>query len=155
MIRNGKLIKFEDLNPERFMVAGDTHGSTPHMQKLFKFADRFGIDTIVQVGDFGFVWPNLKKKKRDAFGNRLYEVIGYPEGDTRLDTLNRLAEDAGVMILFLDGNHEDFDRLDDLGAYPDSESSVQIMDNIIYLPRGFSWVWNDIKFMSSERCDNR
>lgn len=150
MFANGKVLEFSDLNPKRFMVAGDTHGDMEHMEKVFRWCNRFHVDVVLVVGDFGFVWPNTKPgRRRDPMtGRRIHEYVGYPADKTRLDTLDRLAVRADKMVLWLDGNHEDFDRMERLGAYPDSDEPVRIASNVIYLPRGFAWAWNGVSFMT-------
>jgi hypothetical protein len=140
-------MQFRDLNPTKFMVAGDTHGNTRHVQALFKWAHRFGVDTIVQVGDFGFIWPDQQPMRRNK-ARMAYRSVGYDSGNTRLDKINRLAREAGITILWLDGNHEDFDRMAQLGAYPHSEEAVELDTNVIYLPRGFAWSWSGVRFMT-------
>lgn len=141
---------FNDLNPHRFMVAGDTHGDMQHVQKLLKWArqPRHDVDVILQVGDFGFVWQNSKKGRKLPDGSRERVYTGYPKGKTQLDKLSRMLVEQDVTMLFLDGNHEDFDRLAALGAYPEGKHPVEIAPNIIYLPRGFRWNWRGVSFMA-------
>lgn len=128
------------------MVAGDTHGDTSHFQKLFKWAKRFDVDTIVQVGDFGFVYPTSEKRRWS--NGRQVPVGADHDSDRRLHTLNRLASEAGITVYWLDGNHEDFSRMRELGATPSSPEPVQLASNVTYLPRAYVWEWGGVCFMS-------
>ncbi len=95
-------------------VTGDTHGDltrfrTPAMRRL-----RRG-DTLVVLGDFGFVWDGgaAEKKALRWLSRRRYQ------------------------ILFLDGSHENFDRL---AQYPPVEhaggSAWQLGKRLYRLQRG-------------------
>lgn len=110
----------------KILVLGDLHGNLSHLIKAAKMAKRKGADRIVQVGDFGVVWD---------------------KSDTAQNASNVMAQ-FGLELWFLDGNHENFDRLKELGADPDGDVDVEIAPHVHYLPRGFTWVWDDVRFMS-------
>lgn len=82
---------------------------------------------IIQCGDFGF-WPG-------------------PLGKAFLDELNEQCILQNVHIFWLDGNHEWHDVLSYNECY-ESEHPVLIRDHIYYLPRGFIWNCNALRFMS-------
>lgn len=112
----------------RLMMLGDTHGSNQFIHGPLKVARRQKVDAIVQVGDFGFIW-------RDE--------------TNRLDSFQNVRKQFGsIPFFFLDGNHEDHDVLAEMGATPDAEAFVEIAPGLTYLPRGFTWEWDGIQFMS-------
>ena len=102
------------------MITGDTHGDygqfAYNLQKLAKIEEG---SRMFHCGDFGFIW----RGKDEAS----YE-------DNLLDKLN----DIGVHILFVDGNHENFDRL---LHYPEMDlfggKVGVIRENISHLKRGY------------------
>lgn len=110
----------------RLLVAGDTHGNKDHVEYLHECAAMWGVDTIVQVGDFGY-WPHT--------------------GDFFSRYVSRLAQDDGVTWYWLDGNHENFDALEEIGAY-DAGTWFEVDPGVYYLPRGLAWEWDGIRFMS-------
>jgi len=69
-------------------ITGDTHGEYDRMIKIFKNSDISWTadDYLVICGDFGYV-----SKRNEAFLNEM--------------------DDFGATILFIDGNHENFDLL--------------------------------------------
>ena len=95
-------------------VTGDLHGDMERFKskKLKKLKKG---DTLIVCGDFGFVWDGGKKEQKllKWIGKRRYQV------------------------LFVDGTHENFDRLFDyelfeLGGAP----ARHISGNLSYLQRG-------------------
>lgn len=97
----------------RIGVTGDTHGDL-NFKRIFQ-AKRLEYDLLIICGDFGYIWNGSLKEQR------------------QLDYLNKI----GVKVLFVDGNHENFNVLNE---YPVSEmygGKVQIIrDNIVHLMRG-------------------
>lgn len=106
-----------------FLIAGDWHGSWPQADTVIRHAKEKDIDTIFHVGDFG-IWNNDK-----PFLNRIQALIG--EWD--------------IQMYFIDGNHEDFDRLYQKKVLEDGTRYVR--DNIHHIPRGYRWEWKGLKFM--------
>lgn len=110
--------------PDRIVIAGDWHGNARAAAIALDAAVAVGAPVIVQLGDFG-LWP------------------GY-EGARYLTELNTLASDLGVLIAWVDGNHEDFTQL---AATPVSEDGLQWQDShIAHVPRGARWTWHGIRF---------
>lgn len=109
---------------EKFVLAGDWHGSYGQAERVIQYAKRHAIPAIVQVGDFG-IWNNDQK-----FLNKLqYDMEKY-----------------GKVLYFIDGNHENFPRLYE---YPIVEDGTrQVRDNIFHLPRGFRWEWSGMSFLA-------
>lgn len=110
-------------NSHEVMLAGDWHGNGNQSYRVIQSAEKRGLDTIFQLGDFG-IW----------------------RGDERyLDTMQNDLESRGMHLFFIDGNHEDFDRL---YSYPLNEEGLRpIRPNITHVPRGYTWEWYGIRFM--------
>lgn len=93
-------------------ITGDIHGE---YERLKHFPPITREDYEIVLGDFGVVWA------------------GTPDEDAALDELDAL----GLTILFLDGNHENFDLL---AKYPVSEwhgGRAQLLrEHVIHLMRG-------------------
>lgn len=75
-----------------YLVAGDIHGSQWNIKDLFDLAKETDCTKILSVGDFGY-FPNLP------------EVVGY------LNLCSALVQDTGIELAFVDGNHENHERL--------------------------------------------
>jgi hypothetical protein len=111
----------------RIGLLGDTH-SNPHWTAgyaLGKF-NREGIDTILQVGDFG--------------------IEGREYGQRFLKRVNLTLEHFGQHLYFVDGNHEDFDYLYSIPLNADGTRTVR--ENITHFPRGYRWTWGDRSFVA-------
>jgi hypothetical protein len=74
------------------MICGDWHGDVRHVRKVIRLAERKGIKTIMQVGDFG-MWTHE------------------PDGVTYLDVMNEECRKFGIKVYFVAGNHENWDHL--------------------------------------------
>lgn len=101
----------------RVLLVGDTHGNVAWLERVvFAAAEQHDADVIFQVGDFGW-WPRVRAN--DAF---LYT-----------------ARNARVPLWFIDGNHEDHDRLEaavvDAGG-PGADGVVDLGGNLRFVPRG-------------------
>lgn len=122
------------IEPERIMFLGDTHGNAGWTRQAIDYAAGNGCDVIVQVGDFGF-WS-------DNADTAAFLAI----------TQSRLAK-HGITLYWVDGNHEDHDRL---AARPTMQKphrhrgpwSLPDSPNIIHLPRGYRWHWWGQAWMS-------
>lgn len=98
------------------LVAGDTHGNNEWCADLVRLTTRLGLDVVVQLGDFGY-WEHTDW------------------GRVFLDDLQAVCAAAGVLWVFIDGNHENHEMLRSLPVSPDG--TVKVRDNIVWLPRGF------------------
>lgn len=108
------------------MLLGDTHGNTEHLAKAAKIAKRNGVDRIIQLGDFGFLFRE----------NRLKSVE------------NTLKQFGSIPLIWLDGNHENFDMLAELGATPQDDEPTQLTPLVTYSPRGYVWDFDGVTFMT-------
>lgn len=113
----------------KLMLAGDTHGRLDHAEKLIHWAKREKVDRIIQLGDFGFLWPSRDEPER------------------RINQLSKWATEADIPWFWLDGNHDNFDWLENIGAFG-STSPVEIAPNVTYLPRGVTFDIDGISFMA-------
>lgn len=113
------------VTPEkRFLCAGDWHGNWPQAEKVLNFAIEQDIKVIVQLGDFG-IWFNDKPF---------------------LNKIQRKLDENDLWLYFIDGNHENFDRLYEKRLAEDGLRRVR--DRIFHLPRGFRWNWDGISFLA-------
>jgi len=101
---------------DRIGVMGDLHGELDHAKLALKmFADK-GVNVIVQLGDFGVIWPG-------------------PAWQADLEQLSQMLDENEQMLYFLDGNHEFFPRLLEFPVNADGLRWVS--HNIAHLPRGY------------------
>jgi calcineurin-like phosphoesterase family protein len=104
--------------PGRILVAGDWHGNTRWAQHVIGEAGALLADEeqriILHLGDFG-IWPGL-------------------DGTLYLNGVLGACLAHDVQVLFVDGNHEDFTRIEDF----------RIRDGqlVSWLPRGYRWEWH-------------
>ena len=92
------------------MLLGDTHADSYFMDSAVEVALEEGCDAIIQVGDFGY-WPRFKDHRA-------------------------ILKDYPLPVVFIDGNHEDFQELNTL---PDQDIA-KIKNNLYYAKRGSSQV---------------
>lgn len=97
------------------VVAGDWHGDHGWATTVIRSAAREGAKTIIQVGDFAFDWPGLKRGR--------YE-----------DRLNRRLAALGVTLIVSGGNHDNWETLAKLPAETDGLATVR--SHIRVIPRG-------------------
>lgn len=113
----------------KVLFAGDIHGDTVHLMKLARIAKRNGVEKIVQVGDFGFLF-DPKNPKLTAASNALKQNA------------------PGCSLWFVCGNHENYSMLEALGAFEDNDQPTMLSENIVHLPRGYGWEWDGVTFGS-------
>lgn len=95
-------------------LIGDTHGSFVNIERLNNTSDSI----IIVLGDFGFIWDK----------NRMYN---------ELYKLQKTMADRNNILLFVDGNHENFELLDTFPVIDKFGGKVRrIKDNIFHLMRG-------------------
>lgn len=113
----------------KVMVCGDWHGDTEWAVKMVHRAQTLGVNKIIQCGDFG-LWDH------DEAGIRY------------LDTLNEECRRKGVKVYFVDGNHENHDRLSWYDKHNPATPAghVYIRSHVFHIPRGTIWGWNGRKF---------
>lgn len=124
----------------RVLFGGDSHADSNYIDYLYFRAKKMSADRIFVLGDFGF-WPRMAG------------------GVAFLEHVREVSEDYGIPLYWLDGNHEDHEKLADLTgdghirdrfiptAYMTS-SGRQVADKVLYSPRGHVWEWDGITFGS-------
>lgn len=95
---------------KRYFFIGDTHNDLAFAARAIERARKYGAE-VVQLGDFGFLWP----------------------GNDRLQELSDLLTRFDVTMRAIDGNHDDHPRL---RAYVKACTATPIAPNVIYQPRG-------------------
>jgi len=118
--------------PNRVVIAGDWHTNTKwgmHVieQAAIELHAEPGIKVILHAGDIGTKWP------------------GFPDHFTRLS--EKLSE-CGVLLLMVDGNHDNHDWLGLMHANEPGPIPLDHNERIWHLPRGFRWEWNGIRWLA-------
>ncbi len=114
-------------------ITSDTHGELERLtDKKLKFIKKY--DTVIVLGDFGFVWDNS------------------PRQDKALKKLAKLP----FRILFIDGYNENFHALE---KYPDTvwlgaEAKEIAKDRIYYIKRGEILHIEDMKVLCFGGADD-
>lgn len=121
----------------RVAVAGDWHGDIVPVRKILSKVARHGAQVVLHVGDFGY-FPN-----RVEYWAFIAEV-------------NARAELHDYVVVFVEGNHEQFNRtvsaaagagvgevfaregLDDLRALADGDGFVRVAPRVFWATRGAS-----------------
>jgi Calcineurin-like phosphoesterase superfamily domain len=108
---------------DEFGLIGDTHGNLWFTIAMLDAFRGRGVDLVVILGDFGFLW--LPEK----------------DGTEELDQLNARVEQNGQTLLFVDGNHEDHGAL---ATYPIADDGIRWLTPAIgHLPRGYRAILKD------------
>lgn len=99
-------------------ITGDTHGGFD-IDKLF-LRDFMPDDIVIICGDFGFVWEK-----------------DYPAVVREQQLLNYILDSISCTVLFVDGNHENFERLNKLPRVEKFGAEVGVVrDRCYHLLRG-------------------
>jgi hypothetical protein len=109
-------------DPGVVTLAGDWHSDYAFVERLVAAtpAGYVGVWLIVQLGDLG-VWPG-------------------PAATAYLDDVALLLEEAGAVVLFIDGNHENHPLL---LSHPVRFDGLRVLRPRLYhLSRGFRWCWH-------------
>jgi hypothetical protein len=110
--------------PESLVIAGDWHGNLRWAEHVIATVAPLlppaGTRLILHLGDFG-IWPRHESYVRE---------------------LSRSLTEQQITLWFVDGNHEDHDRLDQLHAGDPGPVSVDDAGLIWHLPRGTRWEWH-------------
>lgn len=109
--------------PDRIAYAGDWHGNQHWALNAIHHARTAGAEMILHLGDFGYDFHPL-------FLRRL---------------TNELACDD-MYLFFVDGNHENFERLHRFSL--DEDGLRPLTDRIIHLPRGYRWTWHAVRYLA-------
>lgn len=115
-------------------ITGDTHGDINRFFDLGALDTKLTEnDTLIICGDFGFVWFDESN------------LVGFNQDKDKLDRLSY----KPYTILFVDGNHENHDRLSKFPEVEKYGSTVhKIRDNIYHLERGRIYTIEDKTFFT-------
>ncbi|MFA6159154.1 MAG: metallophosphoesterase, partial [Candidatus Paceibacterota bacterium] len=100
----------------RLLAVGDLHGNVGDAERAIQHAVDLGVDEIVQVGDWGFLWP----------------------GQDNVMHLHLSLKRAGVHMRFIDGNHDQHPLLRQL--LPEERN---VSSHLTYMHRGSTHVYGD------------
>jgi predicted phosphodiesterase len=110
-------------DPQSIALAGDWHANTAWARRAIDHAHQLGAQHIVHLGDFGYDFdPGYLIRVNDAlFANDLH-------------------------LWFIDGNHENFNKLN---RYPiEDDGRRHLTSRIHHLPRGYRWEWHGVRFLA-------
>ena len=118
-------------------MAGDCHGNSTHVMNVVAHAKRADADAIIQLGDLGYGW---RWGQRKITGEHFDEFTG---------NVSKFTKAAGIPFYWIDGNHENFNALEDLmeilPVQPDG--TYEIEENVFYIPRGTVMCWDGKTFL--------
>jgi hypothetical protein len=109
--------------PARIAIAGDWHADTEYSVAAIEHAARRNATTLVHLGDFGYNFT-----------------------DDYLDALEHALRRSNMVLGFVDGNHENFDRL--LADPVATDGLRYLRDRLVHLPRGFRWCWGTTRCLA-------
>jgi len=97
-------------------LLGDQHGDLNHFLLVSRTMWSRGISVMVQLGDWGFVWPG-------------------ENWDRTLNKISRRLAAQGQTLYFFEGNHDWIPRLHEFAQ--DVDGLRRLRANIILFPRGY------------------
>lgn len=108
---------------QRIAFAGDWHANTQWAGKAIEYAQELDAQCILHLGDYG--WDYLRW------------FVGSMQG---------LLHKAGLPLYFIDGNHENFDKL---RTFPlEADGTRKVSKNVHHLPRGHRFTWDGVRFLA-------
>lgn len=121
----------------RVFICGDTHGGQAYDAKKLtskKWPESKTLDSgdfLIVAGDFGFIWNKDNPSPEETWWYNWFS-------------------DKPYTVLFVDGNHENFDRINALPVERKfgGEVGVLIPDNIYHLRRGEVYTIAGMKFFT-------
>jgi hypothetical protein len=131
-------------------VLGDVHGHLTLALRVLRRWEReagLALDLILQVGDLGAFPPPFRMDKATRrFAEKDPDELGfarYHEGD---DEARETLTGSGprrvrAPLVFIRGNHEDFDFLDEVGAAATEPVPVDAFGRLWFLPNGVRWTF--------------
>ena len=125
----------------RLLFAGDWHGDEDWAGEVIATAAEAGYGWLVQVGDFGFGFFRLGEDPAEP-GDWMPRCLFARH-------VSMLAADAGVRVVFIDGNHDNHVLLARLAERRDPagvEGFVPVEDHLWWAPRGHRWTWGGVRF---------
>jgi len=117
----------------KVLIIGDSHRNVGFFEQAFDAAAANGCARIVQLGDFGFGWRWLDLGDSLAICRFSAEVA-------------LLVERFGIPVDFVDGNHENFDRL--LSMPLRDDGTHEVAPGVRHLPRGYRYELDGCSFLA-------
>lgn len=122
------------LDDDVVAVCGDWHGNSRYAEKVIRKLAEVGVKVIVHVGDFGY-WPNVKEYRYSETEDGTYTRTPVFEKSVGfIRHLNDIAAENGMVIIWVDGNHENFDALYKVPV--DAYGLRWCASNVVHMPRG-------------------
>lgn len=113
----------------RILFGGDWHANGDHAEWCFDRAAEQGASLVIVCGDFGW-WPHKHW------------------GQNFLDRCQRLIDQHGIDLWFIDGNHDKHPGPDGLFALPLDAAGFGVAgDRFRYIPRGTRFTLDDVEFI--------
>lgn len=109
--------------PRRIAFSGDWHQNADYACEAIAYARSEHADVVVHLGDFGYRFSR-----------------------SFLQQVTAALTAAGMHLLFVDGNHEDFPRL--LRREVGANGLRRLTDRVWHLPRGLRWRWAGVDFVA-------
>lgn len=106
---------------------GDLHGNLAAGRFMLWSMHKLGITRVVHVGDFGIYTDNNGMK----FASKM----------------NEYAEEWGITLLVVPGNHENWRVINEIFEGDNREQFASYRSNILLVPRGMRWTWDDMTFV--------
>lgn len=101
---------------------GDWHGNLHFAKKAIESLPG-NVEVVVHTGDFGYNFD-----------------------DMYLNAVNKACRRKDIVVMFVDGNHDDSPWLN---AQPVDDDGVRrLRPRVWHLPRGFRWEWMGLKFLA-------
>jgi hypothetical protein len=107
----------------RIAIAGDWHADTNYGVAAIHHAAKRDATVLLHLGDFGYNFT-----------------------DDYLDALDDALRQVGLVLGFVEGNHENFDWLLAQPVAPDGLRHLR--ERVCQLPRGFRWQWGPTRCLA-------
>lgn len=118
------IMKYYNIETENIAVIGDWHSDLIYATKIINLLKLYNITYIVHTGDFSY----------------------YSEKSIFIAGLQKLLKKNNMILLFVDGNHENHPLLFNL-ATNQTTTFKTLRKNIWYIPRGNKWTFNGVLWM--------
>lgn len=113
---------------QKILVAGDWHGNERWARHVISSAGEQGYEIILHVGDLNIFYPDDSMVWEGSFAWHLSDAL----------------TQAGMGMIFIDGNHDNHDELDTI--HPREDGFKEIDSRLLYAPRGHRWMMRGRRF---------
>lgn len=121
-----------------YLYLGDTHGDLDFVERAARVAAEYDAE-IIQVGDWGMVWPHRNTKTWDVEDRTSHQLAAL---STVLSQAGEVHAKPPVVMRFIDGNHDwhpklaEYVEMNSMACATLPGGGVQIAPSVIYQPRG-------------------